>query len=122
LSKTMNHLAFEALSAEGTQAATSKTVAPTDMKIHIPNSIITPFNESLNRIVQSKPAFKKGFDIEAFKAAHPNEYAQFFEKASTDYLQFYSESGLNNAFDAEKHRESIEHRAKSYCEEWLKNK
>jgi plasmid replication initiation protein len=123
VSKTMNHLAFETLEGERTrETATSKTVEPIDMKIHIPNSIVTPFKESLNRIVQSKPTFKKGFDIAAFKAEYPNEYAQFFEKAGNDYLQFYSESGLNNAFDAEKHRESIEHRAKSYCEEWVKSK
>lgn len=76
----------------------------------------------MNRVIQNKHIFKKGFDIFDFKASYPNEYAQFFDKATNDYLQFYSESGANNAFNLEKHRESIEHRAKNYCEEWQRNK
>jgi plasmid replication initiation protein len=121
LSKNINHIAFEALEEGGKNEPTaSKTVESSDMKIHIPNNV-SPFKESLNRIVQNKPAYKKGFDIADFKTQYPSEYNQFFEKANDDYLQFYSESGLNNTFDIEKHRESIEHRAKSYCEEWLKS-
>ena len=126
MSKNISHIAFDALSEEGkSETATSKNVEPRDMrdmKIHIPNNMATSFKESLDRVVQGKPMYKKGFDIAGFKADYPTEYAQFFEKAGNDYLQFYSESGLSNAFDVEKHRDSIEHRAKSYCEEWLKNK
>jgi hypothetical protein len=124
LSKTMNHIAFETLLGERkSEAAKSKNAEPMDVKIHIPNNMATSFKENLDRVVgQSKYTHKKGFDVVAFKTDYPTEYTQFFEKATNDYLQFYRESGLNNAFDVEKNRESIEHRAKSYCEEWMKNK
>ena len=104
------------------EAGKNETLAPVSMTIHAPKTAVLPIQESLNRLVQNKPIYKKGFDVAAFKGAYPNEYDQFFEKATNDYVQFYSESGSNNFFDIEKHRESIAHRAKDYCEEWLKNK
>jgi plasmid replication initiation protein len=121
LSKTMNHLAFDAFVEEGKQGTSLNSAESTPMKIHVP-ALLSPIQESLNRVVQNKPVAKKGFDVLDFKARYPNEYTQFFDKATNDYLQFYSESGSNNTFDVEKHRESIEHRAKNYCEEWMKNK
>jgi Initiator Replication protein len=123
MSKTMNHVAFDVFVEEGKKEAATQTVVESNqMKIPISNTILSPIQERLNRVVQSKPVYKKGFDVADFKADFPNEYTQFFDKATNDYLQFYSESGLNNTFDVEKHRDSIEHRAKTYCEEWLKNK
>jgi plasmid replication initiation protein len=118
LSKNKPHTASEVFVEEGKNA----TSAPIPMVIHASKTAASPIQESLNRLVQNKPVYKKGFDVATFKTAHPNEYAQFFEKATDDYLQFYSESGSNNVFDVEKHRESIEHRAKNYCEAWLKDK
>ena len=123
VSKTMNHHAFDAFVEEGKQGTTgSNTVEPASMKIHVSNIPLSPIQESLNRVVQNKPIIKKGFDILDFKTHYPEEFTQFFDKATNDYLQFYTESGSKNTFDIEKHRESIEHRAKNYCEEWMKNK
>jgi plasmid replication initiation protein len=123
LSKTMTHGAFEAFLAEKkSETVASKNVEPPTVNIHVPSNKPTSFKDTLDRVVQNKQTPKKGFDFGAFKTNYPTEYAQFFEKATNDYVQFYSESGLNNTFDVEKHRDSIEHRAKSYCEEWAKNK
>ncbi len=120
-SKTMNHVAFTALQqAENTTAVPQ--VEPIAVTIHAAAQTEVPIKERLNRIVQHQPAYKTSFDMATFKSEYPTEYTQFFEKATQDYVQFYTETGSKNAFDLEKNRESIEHRAKTYCEEWVKKK
>jgi plasmid replication initiation protein len=122
LSKTMHHAAFENLALQNAEnAPTAKAVEPINIKINRSNALISPIEERLRKATQNKPPLKKGFDLAAFKVAYANQYAQFLDKATDDYQQFYSQSGANNVFDVEKHRESIAHRAKTYCEEWFKN-
>ena len=118
VSKSRPHTASEVFVEERKNVTTTSV----PMTIHALKTVASPIQESLNRLVQNKPVYKKGFDVAAFKDAYPSEYTEFFDRATDDYLQFYSESGFSNVFDVEKHRESIEHRAKSYCEAWLKDK
>ena len=54
-----------------------------------------------------------------FKKEHAAEYQAALDKAKDDYMKFYAEMG-NQKLDLDKYSESIEHRAKEYCRDWLK--
>jgi plasmid replication initiation protein len=117
-SKTMTFSTFESFLKNQKQDASTQKSDDT-MRIYTSSKGTSSVKETVNRILQKKPIMKKGFDFEAFKAEYPEEFDGFLEKATNDYLQFYSDSGIKNTFDIDKNKESIEHRAKSYCEEWL---
>ena len=76
-------------------------------------------NETMNRILKKQAAPSPTFDFEDFKKEHVAEYQAALDKAKDDYMKFYAEMG-NQKLDLEKYSESIEHRAKEYCRDWLK--
>ena len=59
------------------------------------------------------------FDFEHFKSEYGEQYQAALDKAKEDYKKFYAEMG-NQTLDLDKYSESIEHRAKEYCRDWLK--
>jgi plasmid replication initiation protein len=78
-----------------------------------------PMRETMNRILKKQAAPAPIFDIEDFKKEFSEQYQAALDKAKDDYLKFYADMG-NQTIDLEKHSESIEHRAKEYCRDWLK--
>ena len=76
-------------------------------------------NETMNRILKKQAAPSPTFDFEDFKKEHAAEYQAALDKAKDDYMKFYAEMG-NQKLDLDKYSESIEHRAKEYCRDWLK--
>lgn len=80
-----------------------------------------PMIESMNRLLKKQPTPSPTFDFEDFKKIYSEQYAAALANAQNDYLKFYAEMG-NQSLDLEKYKESIEHRAKEYCRDWLKEK
>ncbi len=76
-------------------------------------------NETMNRILKKQAAPSPTFDFEDFKKDHSEQYQAALDKAKEDYKKFYAEMG-NQTLDLDKYSESIEHRAKEYCRDWLK--
>lgn len=77
--------------------------------------------ESMNRLLKKQPASSPTFDFEVFKKTYAEQYEAAMANAKNDYQKFYAEMGNLN-FDLEKHKDSIEYRAKEYCRDWLKAK
>ena len=83
------------------------------------NRDFAPMIESMNRLLKKQPS--PTFDFEDFKKNYSEQYAAAMANAKNDYQKFYAEMGNQN-LDLEKYKESIEHRAKEYCRDWLKEK
>ncbi len=81
----------------------------------------TPMIESMNRMLKKQSTPSPIFDFADFKITYKEQYEAAMAHAQDDYLKFYAEMG-NKSIDLEKHKESIEHRAKEYCRDWLKAK
>ncbi|MBL7817886.1 MAG: replication initiation protein [Saprospiraceae bacterium] len=79
----------------------------------------TPMIETMNRILKRQTNPVPTFDFEDFKKQYAEQYQAALQKAKEDYKQFYAEMG-NPIIDLNQYSESIEHRAKEYCRDWLK--
>jgi Initiator Replication protein len=119
---------------QSTQQTVSANVKPSqqnlelftqsEIKIVSPNTVkrdFAPMIESMNRMLKRQTTPSPIFDFDVFKTTYTDQYEAAMEQAKGDYLKFYAEMG-NKTLDLEKYRESIEHRAKEYCRDWLKAK
>lgn len=84
-----------------------------------PPKDFSPMRETMNRILKKQATPTPTFDFEDFKIQFAEQYQVALDKAKEDYMKFYAEMG-NKTLDLEKYSESIEHRAKEYCRDWLK--
>lgn len=71
----------------------------------------------VTKLKKSTPLQKNRFKIDAFKEVHSEQYQKILKKVRSEYESAFKE--LNQSFDPEKYRKSIEDKVFHECKLWL---